>query len=231
MKSKWFDLKEQAMTLRRKGVSMTLIERELGIPRSTLSGWFKTIKLTEDQRTKLMKNKSDGWKIAREKAVIAHQYKKALRVLKAKQEAEKVINKIELTDELLDIAFAMLYLGEGSKTNGTTSIASSDPTILRFILSVLKQNYGISPGMIRCELHLRLDQNELATKEYWSKELAVPIDRFRYVAFDKRSANKPTYDHYKGVCVLQCGNIQIQRKLIYLYTMFCDKVSQMYGGD
>ncbi len=219
------------MTLRRKGVSMTLIERELGIPRSTLSGWFKTIKLTEDQRTKLMKNKSDGWKIAREKAVIAHQYKKALRVLKAKQEAEKVINKIELTDELLDIAFAMLYLGEGSKTNGTTSIASSDPTILRFILSVLKQNYGISPGMIRCELHLRLDQNELATKEYWSKELAVPIDRFRYVAFDKRSANKPTYDHYKGVCVLQCGNIQIQRKLIYLYTMFCDKVSQMYGGD
>ena len=77
------------MTLRRKGVSMTLIERELGIPRSTLSGWFKTIKLTEDQRTKLMKNKSDGWKIAREKAVIAHQYNKALRVLKAKQEAEK----------------------------------------------------------------------------------------------------------------------------------------------
>ena len=69
----------------------------------------------------------------------------------------------------------MLYLGEGSKTNGTTSIASSYPTILRFILSVLKQNYGISPGMIRCELHLRLDQNELATKEYWSKELLYQL--------------------------------------------------------
>jgi len=231
MRSKWFDLKEVAMDRRREGISITVIERELGIPRSTLSGWFKNITLTESQRTRLMKNKSDGWKIARINAVKAHNAGKALRLLQAKKEAEKVLSNIAFTPELLDIAFAMLYLGEGSKTNGTTSIASSDPRILRFILSVLKHNYDISTDMVRCELHLRMDQDVLVTKSYWSKELDVPLDRFRYVAFDKRSENKPTYENYKGVCVLQCGNVQIQRKLMYLYTMFCDKVSQIYGGD
>lgn len=229
MNPKWSDLKERAMAQRRKGVSMTLIERELGIPRSTLSGWFKTIKLTESQRTKLMKNKRDAWKIAREKAVIAHQYKKSLRLLEAKQEAEKVINKIELTDELLDIAFAMLYLREGSK-NDTTSLSSSEPKVLRFFLYVLQRNYGIDPNLVRCDLHLRMDQDPVVLKRYWSEQLKIPIERFKYVSFDKRSEGKPTYDCYKGVCVINCGHIAIQRKLVYLYDLFIDKITDIDSG-
>lgn len=229
MKSKWFELKETAITLRKKGTSMTVIERKLGIPRSTLSGWFKTIELTEEQRLSLMKNKQDGWAKARVNAVKAHRDQKTLRLLKAKQEAIETLGKIDLTDEVLDLAFAMLYLGEGAKS-GTTSIASSDPVILKFVLTVLKRNYGVTTDMIRCDLHLRMDQDTNTLKAYWSNQLDIPIERFKYAAFDKRSEGKPTYDHYKGVCVITCGNIAIQRKLIYLYNLFCDKVAAMDVG-
>ncbi len=226
MKSRWFELKEKAVDLRKNGVSMTVIERELGIPRSTLSGWFKTVSISEEQRLKLMKNKRDGWAKARVNANKALKEKKALRLLRAKQEALVTLDKIKLTDEVLDLAFAMLYLGEGAK-NRTTSLASSDPVILKFVLVVLRRNYGITPDMIRCELHLRMDQDADTLKAYWASELGVPLDRFGYVAFDKRSQGKPTYDHYKGVCVLACGNIAIQRKLIYLYNLFCEKVATL----
>lgn len=229
MRSRWYELKEAAVALRKTGMSMTVIERKLGIPRSTLSGWFKTVEITEEQRLSLMKNRQDGWQKARENAVLRHREQKALRLLKAKEEALKTLDNIELTDEVLDLALAMLYWGEGAKSGGT-SIASSDPIILRFVLMVLKRNYGVTAGMIRCDLHLRMDQDVSKLKEYWAGELDIPLEGFKHAAFDKRSTGKPTYDHYKGVCVISCGQIAIQRKLIYLYTLFCERVAAIGGG-
>lgn len=230
MQSRWFELKETAITLRKTGMSMKVIERKLGIPRSTLSGWFKTVEITEEQRLKLMKNKQDGWAKARVNAVESHRTQKVLRLLAAKQEAIKTLDNIELSNEVLDLAFAMLYLGEGAK-NGSTSLANSEPRILKFVLSVLRINYGITSDMVRCELHLRADQKPEDLKEFWSKELGIPILNFRGCYIDKRSEGKATYDYYKGVCVLYCGPIAIQRKLIYLYNLFCDKVTVLDRGD
>lgn len=229
MISKWFDKKEDAIALRKSGMSMTVIERKLGIPRSTLSGWFRAIPLSAEQTDILAKNKKDGWARARIRAVEVHRAGKALRLLEAKRAAIKTLEKIELSDEVLDLAFAMLYFGEGAKTN-ITSLASSDPTVLKFVVAVLRRNYAITPDMMRCDLHLRMDQDGQRAKEYWSKQLNIPIERFKYVAYDKRSEGKPTFDHYKGVCVLSCGNIAIQRKLVYLYNLFCERVSALDMG-
>jgi len=226
MKSKWYESKETAITLRKHGISMTAIEKKLGIPRSTLSGWFKSVELTEQQRLRLMKNRRDGWAKARMKAVESHHTQKALRLLSAKQEAQQVLDQIDLSGPTLDIAFAMLYLGEGAK-KGSTSIASSDPKILLFVLAVLRRNYGITPDMVRCELHLRADQGSAESKKYWSDTLHIPIEKFGSVLHDQRTTGRPTYDGYKGVCVLYCGSISIQRKLISLYNLFCEKVSQL----
>ena len=106
MKSKWYESKEIAITLRKSGLSMTLIERKLGIPRSTLSGWFKTVQITEEQRLILMKNSQDGWKKARIKAVEWHRAQKNLRLLKAKQEAQETLNKIIEIQRSKDAAYA-----------------------------------------------------------------------------------------------------------------------------
>lgn len=226
MVSRWSHLKEEALALRRSGMSMTVIERKLGIARSTLSGWFKEVSLTEEQRTRLMKNSQDGWKKARSRAAESHKAQKSLRLLRAKQEALKVMEELELTNATLDLAFAMLYLGEGSKS-GTTSIASSDPKILKFVLAVLEHNYSITRDMVKCELHLRADQNPDELKNYWSEELLIPLDRFRKSYIDQRTAGRPTYERYKGVCVLYCGSVAIQRKLVYLYTLFCEKIAEL----
>lgn len=229
MKSQWYELKETVRQLRRQGVSLSIIEKKYGIPRSTLSGWFKDISLSEEQRTKLMENSRDGWKKARASAVVWHNKQKLQRLEVAETQAKEVLQRVSLTPEVLDIALAMLYLGEGAKS-GTTSIANSNPTVLRFVLSVLYRNHKVSPKMLRCDLHLRADQNSEELKRYWSKELQLPLENFKYTAYDKRSIGKPTYDNYKGVCVITCHQIAIQRKLIALYNQFCEKVSQLNVG-
>jgi hypothetical protein len=229
MKSKWFEYKTEACELRRQGVSMTVIEQRYGIPRSTLSGWFRDIKLTEPQRTRLMKNQQDGWKKARENAVKWHNKQKQDRLLQADQQAAKTIEHATITPELLDITLAMLYFGEGAK-NGTTSMSNSNPLALRFMLSVLYVNYGITPSQIRCDLHLRADQNSQTVQQYWQEELKLPASCFRYTAYDKRTVGKATYDDYMGVCVVTCQKIAIQRKLISLYNQFCSQVSESIMG-
>lgn len=229
MKSKWFEYYDEVRQLRQQGASMTVIERRYGIPRSTLSGWFKDIKLTEEQRTKLMVNRQDGWKKAREQAVISHNAMKAARIAAAEQAATKTLANLEITPEILDITFAMLYFGEGAKRN-VTSIGNSNPLVLRFVLAVLYRNYGLKPSQIRCDLHLRADQDGSDMKQYWSRQLGLPIEQFKHVSYDKRTAGRATYDHYKGVCVITCGQIAVQRKLISLYNQFCTKVSEEILG-
>lgn len=224
MKSKWFEYKEVVLELRRKGTSMTTIEREFGIARSTLSGWFKEIELTEQQRTKLMKNSSDGWKKAREKSVITKNLQKARRVAMAAEEARSVNAELpKNSNSVLELALSMLYFGEGGKKD-TTTIGASDPFMLLFFISALEKLYALDRISFRYDLHLRDDQDPATLKAFWSTQLNVPIEKFTYVSKDARTIGKPTWDGYPGVCQIFVGNIAIQRRLISLYNIYCREI-------
>ena len=223
MKSQWYDKKDQSISLRKQGLSITEIEKLLLVPRSTLSGWFKNVKLSDDHKFRLKQNSDLALVKARVKASAWHRAQKASRLQKAKEEAELVLKEVDINDSVGELAAAMLYLGEGAKNN-TTAIGNSNPLILKFFVAVLRKKYGLKSEQIRCELHLRADQKSDEMKDYWSKELDLPPSSFRTVVFDQRTAGRPTYPGYRGVCIINCGNIAIQRKLIYLYNQFCQRV-------
>jgi len=225
MKSRWFDLKDQAIKLRKQGLSMNIIERRYGIARSTLSGWFRKVKLTRTQKKKLLQNSSIALIAARKKAVLWHNEQKRQRLEEAKLQALHTLENINTSDErLLELTLAILYLSEGSKTTDETSIGSSDPLMLKFFLSCLKKVYNFDTSKIKCELHLRADQNPESVKCFWSKELKLSLNNFKQITIDKRTLGSKTYPHYKGVCALRCGNVAIQRRLLYLARFFCEKI-------
>src|SRR5258708_6967539 len=120
MKSRWFDYKDQAVSLRKNGFPIREIEDKLKIPRSTLSGWFKGVKLTKKQKDKINKNWKKAIKKGREKAVIWHNKQKENRLLEAKFQANLVLKDINIEDKhILELALSMLYLGEGEKGRKT----------------------------------------------------------------------------------------------------------------
>jgi hypothetical protein len=225
MKSRWYELKEKATTLRKRGISIIKIEADLGIPRSTLSGWFKNIKLTKKQKNTLLQNQKTALTEARKKAVLWHNAQKKNRLKEAENEATKTLEKVDLSNSaFLELALAFLYLGEGSKKNLETSIGSSNPQILKLFLTGLKNIYNINRNEIRCELYLRFDQDPVKIKKYWSKTLSIPLVNFKQATADKRTEGSTTYSHYKGVCNLRCGRVSIQRRLMFLANLFCDKI-------
>lgn len=220
MLSKWYELKSRAVDMRKKGVSIRDIEKILQIPRSTLSGWFKNIRLTNKQKAKLNRDWLNALNLAREKAVIWHNTQKLLRIKTAQAKANNILGKIDLNDKnVLELALSMLYLGEGSKTQ-TTSLANSNPIIIKFFIKSLEKLFNINKEVFKYELHLRSNQDEKKAIDYWSKELKVKNSQLSYTK-DKRIAKTATYPEYMGVCVVNCGKICIQRTLVHLGQEYC----------
>ncbi len=225
MISKWSHLKTQAIALRRKGYSLKDVERDLGIRRSTLSGWFKNVSLINKQRERLLDRSKNGLVFARGKAVAWHNNQKQLRMSMAKEAAGKTLEYINVKDKnILELALAMLYLGEGFKKSVQTGMGNSDPFILRFFIKSLKDSFNIDIKKIKCELHLRADQKPKKEVIYWSKQLDIPTINFGAISLDQRTVGRPTYPNYHGVCIVRCGNVAIQRRISYLAEMYCTKI-------
>ncbi|MFA5050739.1 MAG: hypothetical protein WC499_01310 [Patescibacteria group bacterium] len=225
MKSKWYELKNNAVKLRQQGISIGKIEHRLKIPRSTLSGWFKNIQLTPKQKKKLLANQKNALVKARKKAVFWHNEQKKIRLQEAENEAIKTLKNIDINNQnILEVAIAFLYLGEGSKNNLETALGSSNPLILKFFVAAIRKVYKLDINKIRCELSLRADQDPEEMKKFWAKTLKLPICNFKQINIDRRTKGSKTYPYYKGVCHLRCSNAAIQRKLIYLGNLFCHKV-------
>lgn len=226
MKSRFFHLKEKAVQMRREGSSLKDIERALGIPRSTLSGWLKKVHLSAAQKRVLKHRWKLGLVKARKKAVEWHRAGRVERLAHAKESALLTLKQLGTNYEAAwELALAFLYLGEGAKKSEQTSLGSSDEQILKFFVASLKHLYHIEPHELKCELHLRADQSPKKMKLYWSRTLSIPLKNFGAATRDQRTAGRKTYQHYKGVCIVRAPGIAIQRKLVYISREFCNHVS------
>lgn len=211
------DLKKKikAIHLREKGRSIRNIEKSLGIARSTLSGWLKNIELTQKQKEKLYQNWLSALVKARLKASHVHRTERLKRIEKIRQEVEKFTTGIKIDKVLGELIFSIFYLAEGTKKENTITVANSNPNLLKSFLNLFRFLYNPDEKKFRCCLHLRKDQSEIQAKNYWSKVLDIPISKFHKTQFDKRTT-KPTFNDYKGVCVLVYFDMALQRRILYL---------------
>ena len=220
-------MKQNATRMRQRGASIRDIETRLGIPRSTLSYWMQHIKLSDYHLASLKRRADQALITARIGAVKWHNAQKAARIEQASHEARQTLSRIDLTDNaVLELTLAILYLGEGMKKSGTTAMGNSDPLILRFFVRTLQRLYGVPTTDMKCELHLRADQDPRKMTRYWSTNLGIPMSNFGKPYIDNRTLGRTTYPHYKGVCIVCCSRVAIQRKLVYIATTFCKETAE-----
>lgn len=227
MRSQWFEYKDLVIKLRTDGTSIGDINKKYKIPKSTLSGWFRKIKLSPKQRRVIYDKSSIKMASARKKAVLWHNHQKELRLNLANKEATNSLVQIDIGNKhIIELALSFLYLGEGSK-QGETSLGNTNPKILLFFIESLEILYNINRHDLKCSLHIRSDQNPNLLLKYWSNILNIPIKNFSKTSIDKRTVKSKTYPDYKGVCVIRPGGLHIKRKLMFLSEQFCDKITNI----
>lgn len=218
--------KEQAIKLRREGKSLRDIEMNLGIARSTLSGWLKNIKLSKKQQEYLYQKWLQALVKARQKASQVHRKNRKNRMENIKKQVDIFTRNVDFNKELGEIIFAVFYEAEGTKKENSVTIANSNPALLKNLIHLFRYLYSPNESKFRCCLHLRADQNEERLKTFWSEVLNIPKAQFVKTQFDKRTT-KPSFEQYKGVCVLMYFDINLQRRILSLGKSIFNKISQI----
>ena len=194
--------KQQALTLRKQGMSYSQIKEKLGISKSTLSGWLQNFPLSEKRIRELQADSP----IRIERYRNTMRAKKETRLKEVFKKVSKDIGSFSKRDLFLSGLF--LYWGEGTKTsNSSTVLTNTNPAMLKFFIKWLEL-FGIKKKNLKVKLHLYSDMNIKRSIDFWSKELKIPISQFRKPYVKKTSLKSITYKNGfgKGTCCVMFDN-------------------------
>src|SRR3989344_1051907 len=170
--------KEKAIKLRDSGYSYKMIGHSLGIPKSTLSNWFKDKPFIPNKEVLnriqygpiKSAEKSHNRKVAEIEKLLAVGTKEV-----------GILSKRDLW--LLGIG---LYIGEGTKTYENVRIVNSDPVIAKLAIKWFKEICHIDNTNITVTLHIYSDNDIKKSIRHWSSVLNLPVSNFRKTQIDLR---------------------------------------------
>lgn len=181
-------IKEKAINFRRRGYSYGMISQELGLAKSTISGWLREIPYEANNEV----IKRIG--LARARSAQNRHEIKIQSIKKAKLEASQEIGRITKRD--LFFLGLGLYLGEGSKLHENIRIINSDPEIICLAIKWFRKNCGLKDENLIISIHIYPDLDEKEVKNYWSNITSIPLAQFRKTQIDIRT-NKTTKKRHK----------------------------------
>ena len=212
---------EEAIKLRKQGRTYGQIRNKFQISKSTLSYWFKSIKLSENALIQLRKTQDINLKKARLASISALRVRQENFLKNLRKRLEPMISQA-LYPVPLKIALAFLYLGEGAKwkSHRGLQLGSSNPTILLLYVRLLKRCYYIDKTSLHCYICYRADQSPQVLTMYWSRTLGIPRKNFYDSKYDRRTLGKPTKNRdYRGVCIISCKGTEVQQELDLIIRM------------
>ncbi len=177
---------QRALELRRQGWSYKMITTELGVNKSTLSGWLRNeprpdpVKGVAVVRSQLARVRSAATKSARHLSQISDLQ------LKAASEIQEMLGD-NLSDRELFIAGLMLYWGEGSKTQDNITLANTDPQIIRLFVVWVERCLGVPRQQLGLRVYLYPDSDVEAAESYWAEVAGVSKDQFKKAQVDTRT--------------------------------------------
>ena len=206
-------MKLKAQNLRKNGLSVRSIQKQLNVSRSSVSLWTRDIKLTKKQLKKLYLNKKTG---ALKGSIVAArnaQKRRKLLTIKLFQEGEKEIGDLSERDKFL-IGIS-LYFAEGSKTDKNVSFSNSDYRSIKFMMNWFRRYCYVSKDKFRGSLYLHDNLDEGQAKNFWSKSTHIPLDQFTktYIVKNKEFRFRKT-KHEFGIFRIVISDVNLNRKIM-----------------
>lgn len=186
----------QAISLRKKGVSVNTIARELHISKSTVSTWVRDVHLSVEQKNILENTRKNAGQTAFRKAAKAKHVKHSALTLLAEKKGAKDTSRLSKRDVFM-IGLG-LYWGEGyKKGSAELGFTNSDPKIIRFFIRWVYESFGIEKD--RLILRITVNQTHTAREKeimsFWEKVVGVSNLQFTKTSFAK-TKQKRFYENH-----------------------------------
>jgi transcriptional regulator with XRE-family HTH domain len=203
------DLRDQAVGLRRQGMSYKAIREQLRVPvsKSTLSLWLRDVALSDDEQALLDRNIAEG--VGRRAA--------SIRTTRARQR-RNVIEEARcqvttLAESELFVAGVVAYWSEGAKEKpwrqtGQVTFSNSDPALIQLFLRWLDL-IGIDRSRIDVRLYIHERADVAAALAHWSAVVDIPASRFGKTGLKKH--NPKTIRKNVGEDYFGCLAVRVRR--------------------
>jgi len=190
-------VREHAFRLRLAGKSYNEIHKELGIPKSTLSGWLRHVVLNERAKARLdIRTHYGGTMLIKHNKMQTHLAEQRAR--RAQAEGRSRITKLSKSDLLL--TGVILYWAEGYKRlkvrdgkqrmGHTISFVNSDAEMVGVFVSFLREILSIPANLIRLNMRLYKHINEKEARAYWTRATGITDARFFKTTYLVSGASK-----------------------------------------
>jgi transposase len=189
---------KQAQLLRRKGLSLSEISKELKISKSSCSLWCRNIILPiEKQQILNQRGGQSG------RGAIVNKLKRQKQLEDIAKQAIKNFDPIKPTQvkRLKDIG-TVIYWAEGTKKN-IVDITNSDPEMIKIAMLWLRRVCKVDEKRIRISIFYHTGQNEIKIKKYWSKITKIPLKQFNKSIFKKEGTGHRKNILYMGTCKIR----------------------------
>ena len=201
--------KQEAIDLRKKGKTYSEILKEVPVAKSTLSEWFRDVKLSKPEFQKLTEKRLLAAKRGGEA-------KRVQRIEKIKTIREQSLKDItHISKRELWLIGTALYWAEGSKEKEYSpgvglKFNNSDPKMIRLFIIWLNKICGISNKDIVLEIYIHKNSknNIELVRKYWAKTTGFPIAKLCRIYY-KRNKIKT---NRKNIGDLYYGGIRVKVK-------------------
>jgi len=198
----------------------------MDIPKSTLNYWIRDIIPPESYQIKLAQQAQAHINKVRVMALAKSQQLKKDRLDKIKSKNKSLVGSIDKSVAILILS--TLYWCEGAKYPSHSGIrfGSSDPKMIKLFLTLLRHCYDLDESKFRLTVQCRADQDVIELAEYWQQVTGIQEFQHYKPHIDKRTIGKPTKrENYKGVCVIDYFNTNLQCELQFTGKMLGDNSS------
>lgn len=208
-------IKEEAVTLRKKGHSLKEISEHLKIAKSTASAWLSSINLSLSAQKRLEKKQILG----QYKSILLKRELKNLRIKADGEKAYAIIKNLSLTQEYIKLCCALMWWCEGNKNSSFLRFTSSDATLIKNFLFLLRKGFTLDESKFRVLIHLHSYHNDDTQKIFWSHVTKIPLSQF-HKSFQKKNTGKRTKENYPGCIAVSYYDVKIANELEALYNEF-----------
>ncbi|MCX6789354.1 MAG: helix-turn-helix domain containing protein [Candidatus Gribaldobacteria bacterium] len=206
-------LKQEAIRLRRNGLSVKEIQKRLQVSMSSVSLWVRDVKLTQKQLRKLYLNKRTG---ALRGCIVAAMNRTEQRkklTCRLIDGGKKEVGCISKRDKFM--AGIAMYFSEGDKASESVAFSNSDPRAIEFMADWFREFCKVPEDKFRCYLYIHDNLDEVEAKKFWSKILRLPITQFRksYIVKNNPKRLRKTKNIY-GVLRISISDVNLHRRIM-----------------
>jgi hypothetical protein len=184
--------KNRAISLRKRGESIGVIAKKIGVSKASVSVWVREVHLTVTQ-LQILKGKGFSSVVVekRRRSRLLNEQLKRDMVMK---EPGKAISSITKHD--LRLIGLCLYWGEGSKTHqGVARVSNSDPAVIRVMMRFFREICLVEEKDFRGHVHTHSHLNISRAERHWAVISGISRENFYKTYAKPSSASKGKKDN------------------------------------